>query len=363
MSNSIHEHFSADYAHARSRFRIACAQAGIAVQSWPHTMRGRQGEELAIDAAWIGPRSAKHVLLTTSGTHGVEGFYGSGCQIGWLRDGHARRLPAGTAMLMVHATNPYGFSWLRRVNEDNIDINRNFLEFDRRLPANPGYFEIASTLTPEHWNETVEKEVQERLAAWSRRVGRKAAAAAISAGQHTHPNGLFYGGTGPSWSHRTVHQIAAHFLEQVEQLCVLDFHTGLGPPGYSEMICRHPPDSEALAKARRWFGDAVTSPAAGESESPVIEGNLRMGFAHLLPDAEVIAAAIEVGTVGADEVTMALIGDNWLHLHGNAASPQAQAIKTRIRRAFYPDTDEWREACYPRAVEIQQQALAGLASH
>jgi hypothetical protein len=143
---------------------------------------------------------------------------------------------------------------------------------------------------------------------------------------------------------------------------VLDFHTGLGPPGYSEIICRHAPGSPALALARQWFGDAVTSPAAGESQSPVIEGNLRMAFVRLLPEALVVAAAIEVGTVPPDEVNMALIADNWLHIHGDPQSEAGGVIKKRIRDAFYQDTDVWRDACYTRAVEIQKQALAGLAA-
>lgn len=362
MTGSLHQHFSADYASARTAFRDACAAAGAAVESWVHPLAGAGGEALATDAAWIGPREATRVLVVTSGTHGVEGFYGSGCQVGWLREGSWRVLPAGCAVLLVHATNPYGFSWLRRVNEDNIDINRNFLDFEHKLPANPGYFDIAALLTPSEWNAGIEAQIGAALTAWAHKVGRRAASQALSSGQHTHPNGLFYGGTGPCWSHRTIATIVAHYLEAAGQLCVLDLHTGLGPPGYSEMICRHAPGSPMLDRARAWFGQAVTSPASGESESPVIEGNLRMTFAHLLPDADVVASAIEVGTLGLEEVTAALIADNWLHVHGDPASPQGREIKARIRRAFYPDTDAWRAQCYPRAQEIFAQALAGLAA-
>jgi len=59
---------------------------------------------------------------------------------------------------------------------------------------------------------------------------------------------------------------------------------------------------------------------------------------------------------------MSVIADNWLHLRGDVFSPLGQAIKAQIRAAFYPDNDDWRNLCYPRAVEIQRQALAGLAS-
>lgn len=30
-------------------------------------------------------------------------------------------------MLFIHAVNPYGFAWRRRVNENNVELNRSFL--------------------------------------------------------------------------------------------------------------------------------------------------------------------------------------------------------------------------------------------
>jgi hypothetical protein len=359
---SLHDHFSPDYRSARGKFRTACAEAGVAVTSWLQSLRGPQGEELATDTAWIGPKAASRVLVTCSATHGVEGHYGSACQVGFLRDGHGRPLPADTAVLLVHATNPYGFAWTRRVNEDNIDINRNFIEFGRALPENGLYLELAGLLAPAEWDDAIEARTRQAIADYVARVGAAGFAKAVVAGQRTHPNGLFFGGTSPCWSNRTIGEIVSHYLDDAGHVCVLDFHTGLGPFGHSELICRHPPGSESLALARRWFGDAVTSPAAGESASPVIEGNLRMAFVRLLPEAVVVASAIEVGTLPGEEVNMALIADNWLHIHGDPRSPQGQAIKRRVRDAFYCDSDAWRDACYPRAIEIQRQALAGLAT-
>ena len=155
--------------------------------------------------------------------------------------------------------------------------------------------------------------------------------------------------------------ICGLYLSDARRICVLDLHTGLGPFGTSEMICRHPADSFEFALARLWFGDAVTSPELGQSDSPVIEGNLRMGVVRFCPKATVVASAIEVGTYGPAEVEMAVIADNWLHQHGDAGSDQGQAIKARLRRAFYPDTDDWRATCFARAMEIQTQALDGLS--
>ena len=48
----------------------------------------------------------------------------------------ALALAAGLRVVLLHAINPWGFSWARRVTEDNVDLNRNFRDFSR--PAPPG---------------------------------------------------------------------------------------------------------------------------------------------------------------------------------------------------------------------------------
>ena len=93
------------------------------------------------------------MLVSVSGTHGVEGLFGSGCQVGWLEQQRGQSLPPDTAVLLVHALNPHGFSYLRRVNEDNIDINRNNIDFSAALPGNPDYDTIHPWLLPEQWDE------------------------------------------------------------------------------------------------------------------------------------------------------------------------------------------------------------------
>ncbi len=102
-------------------------------------MRGPDGGDLSTDVAWIGPRDAERVLVMISATHGVEGFCGSGAQIDWLNRGEAARLSTGFGALLVHAINPYGFAWLRRVTHENVDLNRNWIDFAAPPPENGDY--------------------------------------------------------------------------------------------------------------------------------------------------------------------------------------------------------------------------------
>ena len=140
--------FSADYATARRKFVEAASAAGAVTESLAHPGKGPAGEALTMDVAWIGPAEAERVLVTCSGMHGVEGFCGSAGQIAWLASGLCRDLPDGVAWLAVHAVNPYGFAWHRRTNEDNVDLNRNFIDHEAGHPENNGYQALASAICP-----------------------------------------------------------------------------------------------------------------------------------------------------------------------------------------------------------------------
>src|SRR5215472_448614 len=138
-------HFAQSYAEARDKFLAAGTASGARAFRHVHpSERGAQGEELSIDLMQIGDERASGLLLLTSGTHGVEGFCGSGCQVALLRDDAFRAAVerSGVSVLMLHALNPYGFSHLRRANEDNADLNRNFVDLALPLPSNPAYAEI-----------------------------------------------------------------------------------------------------------------------------------------------------------------------------------------------------------------------------
>jgi hypothetical protein len=353
--------YAPDYATARRQFREASAAAGARLDRLLHPGRGPDGGELAIDLAWLGPRDASRVLVLISGTHGVEGYQGSAAQVGFLQSA-AHSLPPDTAALLVHGLNPYGFAWKRRVNEDHIDINRNYLDFSRPRPDNPGYPEVHAMILPDVLTPQALALIEQQLMAYMARVGMGAAATAITGGQYTHPDGIFYGGQSLCWSNRAVGDIAQRYLQQARVICVLDHHTGLGPAGHTELICRHPSGSRALALARQWLGADVTSPTEGESASAVIDGNVRMAFGGLCPQALVVAVCPEVGTAPPQQVLAALLADNWLHQRGVPLSPLGDAVRARTLEAFCPADAAWRAQAFARAMELHQAALAGLAS-
>ena len=352
--------FPSNYEEARQSFLKAANSVSAEMDVCLHSEKGFQGEDMAIDVAWLGARDASKVLVAISATHGVEGLYGSGCQTAWLQEFKQGSLPADTAVMVIHALNPYGFSWLRRVNEDNMDINRNHVNFEAGPPANESYEDIHAWLLPDEWTPASQLNLQEQIMVYLGQKGIRAGTRAVTGGQYRHADGIFYGGTQLCWSNRQLNKLAQKYLQNAKLIAVLDHHTGLGPSGHTELICRHPVDSPSLALARQWWGADVTSPASGESASEVIDGNVRMAFVHLCPQATVVSSAMEVGTQAQTQVMAALFADNWLYQKGEPQSPQGLAIRQQVRDAFFVDTPEWREKAMARGLVIWQDGLTGM---
>ncbi len=352
--------FSADYHQARAAFVEAAAAAGAQRQQHTCPARGPGGEALHTDTAWLGDPGAPKVLMVLSGTHGVEGFCGSGFQVHWLRAGLHRQLPADTAVLFVHALNPYGFAWLRRVNEDNVDLNRNYLDWSRPPPENPGYREIADALLPVRLDGPEAAEAEAVLARYRQQVGEVAFYRALASGQCIDPQGMFYGGTGPTWSNRTLHAVMAEQLGHATDVTCIDFHTGLGPYGHGDLISDHEPGTDAALRVRRFWGDGVSESRRGQTLPLVQDGPTHFGVTRALPHARVTFGTLEFGTYERDLGRAALRADHWLHRHGDPLGPEAAPIKQALRRQFYPDTTDWKEAVLFRGHQLVRMALAGM---
>ncbi|MEP6968915.1 MAG: DUF2817 domain-containing protein, partial [Betaproteobacteria bacterium] len=137
------------YQQLRHLFLAAAQKIQARLHHYPHPLKGMQGEELFTDVAIVAKPGTTKWLVSVSGTHGVEGFYGSMCQTGYLDHLAQTGRDESIGILMVHLINPWGTSWQRRVNEDNIDLNRNYLDYARPVPQNAAYEELHHLFTKE----------------------------------------------------------------------------------------------------------------------------------------------------------------------------------------------------------------------
>jgi len=360
MLPSIPSAFSPSYATARAKFLAAAQAAGLTVQSHIHPLTGREGEELALDVALDGTSDSKRLLIISSACHGVEGFCGSGVQVHALHDEawRAAAKKAQVAVLYLHALNPWGFSHMRRITHEGVDLNRNFRDFSQPLPVNAAYAQVHPLLLPKVWppdaaNQTAVQDfiAQHGFATWQ---------AAISSGQCQFPDGLFFGGQAPTWSNQTLRQVLAQHASRSQRVAWIDLHTGLGPNGVGERIYAGRDDAATVARARRWWGNQVTSIYDGSSSSAPLTGLMWECIHDAAPQAEYTGIAMEYGTEPLPEMLNALRGDHWLALHPDTPEPLAGDIRARMLRAFYTDTDAWKARIIEQARESFFQAIQGL---
>ncbi|MGE0095454.1 MAG: M14 family metallopeptidase [Alphaproteobacteria bacterium] len=353
-------HFAQNYAEARQKFLDAAKDAGLTVQSHANPNKGPDGGALFTDVVLAGDAHAPNLFVGTSATHGVEGFCGSGAMVGFLREGLTAERPKDTAVLLVHAFNPYGFAHLRRVNEDNVDLNRNFVDHASR-PSDVGYAEVHPLLVPTDWDGPGRAKAEEGIKAYIAKNGHTAYQAAVTRGQYTYADGLFFGGKAPTWSNRTWRAILKEHGRGRKRVAALDFHTGLGPRGYGEIQFERGPTDPEYLRAQSWLGGEVTSPDDGTSTSAAISGYMALAVRDECPDAERTCLALEYGTLPIDAVLGAIRADNWLYARGKVDSPQGKGIKRDIREAFYGDDDAWKTDIWNRAVDVYRRMLKGLS--
>ncbi len=355
--------FSDSYAEAREKFLKATeAAGGQIVDSYKHPMKGPDGGELATDVAWIGPRSASKLLVLVSSTHGIEGYCGSGCQISWLENRHYYRdAKPDTAVLLIHAINPHGFAYGRRVTEDNVDLNRNFLDFSKPLPENVDYVALQDHVNPKEWSAEALAKADQSIAAYYKMPNSDFLPRAIHGGQYVNPKGTYFGGHKATWSNDAFRSIVKKWMTGRDHVGLIDYHTGLGPLGHGDMIYGGQPQE---GDARKWW-DHVTPTLEELQQAGHLTNRLPGMLSQVVLDSlpkstRVTAGAIEYGTHDTKSVLKALRADNWVHTYGDPKSAFGKETSAQVREMFYPAVFEWKIMVASRSNDVVRQALAGL---
>ena len=365
-----HRYFSETFETARHSLVDAAVAAGAQHESYPlTTTRGPGGTPLSMDTLRFGPADAETMLLNTSGTHGAEGYGGSAAQLAWVLEGGPNALPDGIAVLLVHAVNPYGFAWGLRGTENNVDLNRNFLDHAQPHPKNPLYADLHPLLCPKRMDDAAMRTLLAEGARLIERHGQWAMEDAISRGQYSHPDGFHFGGTAPEWSNRTIGEIVRKECASAKRVGFVDWHSG--PVGDGELIylCFSPPGSAELARASDWWGRDNLCPEKVDelwgSKRPTRCGILFWGIEALLrPRATVTGAVIEFRSAvpkkdPATALRVAML-ERWLRFEGGLGAPEAPAFFEEIREEYAPRRRSWQENVIVNALASYEQTLAGL---
>ena len=385
------QYYSRDYVTARERFLTAARDLRATTQSHAFEAKGPDNEPLTMDITRLGDPEPERVVIISSGLHGVEGFFGSAVQLTWLLTRGMRwSPPPRTRLIMAHALNPFGFAWLRRWNENNVDLNRNFLDDRIFVEADPSYCEsraayerISSFLNPasppSRWEayrlKALFQVVSTGYAARrrARQQGKSAPPRAalkaigdlgllelhqtLPVGQYEYPTGLFYGGTVPEETVRTVRDCLPGWVGRAGEVVHVDLHSGLGKYADYRLLLIDKKDSEPERWACNRFGAGVVK-AADDETAYDARGLMLKDLRDRLSGIRYHGFTAEFGTYSGLRVLGALRAENRAHFFDHPGTASYRWAKRQIMEVFCPAAARWREEVVRSGVEIIDRALA-----
>lgn len=373
----MNEVFSANYKEARQRFRAAAAAIGA--ESVAITLEPDGTRDLSVDVAIFGNRSANSAIVVSSGCHGVEGFFGSAIQLAWLQSLAENSRQLDRRCVLIHAINPYGFDCLRRFNEENVDLNRNFLvdasryqgspadypELDRLLnPKSPPprleFFRLRSLLSIWEAGRRATRSEPFRLRnvsrIWAR--GLQSIKAAVAGGQYEFPEGLFYGGKGPCRSTRIVQDHFESWIANANRVVHIDLHSGLGQSADYKMLLIDAEESTSYKWFASTFGENHVQPAEkADGVAYSASGIMGEWLKAKLSSRDYRFAAAEFGTYDVIRVLGAIRAENRAHFHGTAGSHAVQSAKAELLECFCPARPQWRQQVLRSGLDIIEKCL------
>lgn len=341
--------FSTNYSQARQRFVDAATAAGASLDRLKLDAQGPSGETLTIDIAWLGSRRPRWVLLHTSGLHGVEGFAGSAIQLQSLSQ--PPTLGAECALLLVHSLNPYGMAWLRRVNEENVDLNRNFPSPGQQWQGTPPAYRHMNTLLNPPSAPALDVFLVRAMVKILRH-GLAALKQAVAEGQYDYPQGLFYGGSTLQQGPRLYLNWLNNHLATVDYILAIDVHTGIGSWAKESLFL------EVQTATDSELQQLLTSRPFTRIPY-MIQGGLSVALPAALPSVRWEALTQEFGTYPVLRVLHALREENRWHHYGNGDLQHPS--KRRLLQMFCPPSPLWRKAVLAQGRSLLEQAAALLS--
>ncbi len=342
------DNFPRDYVSARKLFLSRATSQGADLSSYAIKARGPNNEQLTIDIAWFGTKNPDEVLLHISGTHGVEAFAGSAIQSEILKSPVTP--PENKAIIFIHGLNPYGMAHLRRVNESNADLNRNFVLNPSGFSGAPeSYRKIESFLNPNSAPTKITAFIPLTLYNIYQH-GFTTLKQAIAGGQYEYPKGIYYGGSKMEESLVFLKEWMETHLSSVKKLHVIEVHTGLSEYGKDVLFWPLSKDHPRTKAYEAALGESLDSDAPDEGAGFKTPGDLQNAAPEVLPAVEVNWVLEEFGTYGPVRMLWALRDENSYHHYGKA--DVSHWSKTNLQNAFCPPDKEWEQLILTRGVEL-----------
>ena len=352
------EYFLNTYEEVRENLRNRVAKlkdAGIAVQVSEYAID--ETDDLYIDNLYLpAKKESTNLIILTTGVHGMEGYIGSVMLDVFFEEIYPTLNHDTTGVLVVANVNPYGMKYKRRYNENNVDLNRNFIldwdSFD--LSSNKDYPDVVNFLQPEGkignalWHEVG---FYSSLAKEALTKGTDKVSDALLTGQYEYPNGVYYGGNGDEKSTAYLKGVFQSCLDgEYENLVHIDIHSGYGPR-YNMVIFNSVFETMTEKETKEAFGyDYVIS---HDSESFYATTGDTTDYFYRLAESmqsetDLFSTCFEFGTIGDGFLDSILslkytVDENRQHWYPSDSRITSEVVKENYNELFYPTETKWRE--------------------
>lgn len=322
---------------------------------------GPNGQPLYVDVAAHTSTDDEHRIVIASGVHGVEGFIGACIQLKALQRLAHEGIPERTGIVMIHAVNPWGFAHLRRVDENNADVNRNFINSIDSTPLSPvEYAGLDPVINPceapaiggelRYWLKAGKLIAQNR--------GIRKLFRPIAEGQYDFPKGLFFGGFNVGESCELLQRLVLEHSAGVERVSILDVHSGLGPSATATLISRSnmmPP-----AQQMSWLHTHYQQPVLIDNASVNVynaQGTFSQWCQQALSNKSFLYLCVEIGTVNPIRLFSALRRENQAHHWSAGSSRSYRQTKQALLEVFAPRSPRWRADAVAQGLHVLEKTI------
>ncbi|MDO5693562.1 MAG: M14 family metallopeptidase [Pseudomonadota bacterium] len=347
--------FIDDYAGARQAFLAqgdALAARFERVERFAIPVASAQATGLFVDALYVpAQRQPKHLLIISSGVHGVEGPAGSAVTRLFMQEFMGEAALADTGVLLLHALNPYGFAKQRRFTEQNIDLNRNAAQTGALyLTDNAGYPLVDALInptTPASLGAVQHRLFLPRAVGMIAQHGMGPLRQAVLQGQYAFPRGIYYGGGALAPQLEALAPRLQGILNAYPLSMSIDLHTGYGARGQLHVFLNPPDDARQRQGLEAVFSGHPIDWGSGK-DFYTVTGDVTAWIGSLRQHGLHLPAVFEYGTLDS-QTTLGAIKSLHITVLENQgaqwgyASPSDQTrIQRDYREMFNPSSPAWR---------------------
>lgn len=360
--------YAADYVSARASFRkkasdVKSKYSGSEVGQYK--IPSKKDPDLTTDYIFI-PGKGKKLFVLTSGMHGPEGYTGHAHQILFMDQLLANKETLPYSILIVHALNPFGYKYFTRTNENNVDLNRNFITSheDFKL-VNKEYEKLKPLLEPPI---PASGYFLARVGFYSQigwvnlRRGRKTVLGSLR-GQYQNPRGIFYGGQEVQPETKSAQSLIKRFAANANEIYLADLHTGFGEKGHLHFFgsdeIADPQDKERQAKL--FEGYSIDS--GHDKNFYSTTGDFNDWVRTAFPKKRVIAMTYEFGTLDSQTLRGSL-RSLWIMVLENQGRHQGYFSQDDEKKSlleyellFNPQNLDWRRSVLTQGSEALTTTL------